>query len=124
MSLIELKSPASVRFLIFSTILYFFLTSSGTYTSRRLFKIINSSLEEAARKETIDTLHGIITSAGGTIEKVDEWGMREFAYRIEDMTKGYYVVLTVCANNDAISEFDRICRINAGVVRHMIVKRD
>ena len=50
--------------------------------------------------------------------------MREFAYRIEDMTKGYYVVLTVCANNDAISEFDRICRINAGVVRHMIVKRD
>ena len=86
--------------------------------------ILNSSLEEAARKETIDTLRGIITSAGGTIEKVDEWGMREFAYRIEDMTKGYYVVLTVCANNDAISEFDRICRINAGVVRHMIVKRD
>ena len=34
--------------------------------------ILNSSLEEAARKETIDTLHGIITSAGGTIEKVDE----------------------------------------------------
>ncbi|MGN1398736.1 MAG: 30S ribosomal protein S6 [Erysipelotrichaceae bacterium] len=86
--------------------------------------ILNSSLEEAARKETIDTLHGIITTAGGTIEKVDEWGMREFAYKIEDMTKGYYVVVTVCANNEAISEFDRICRINANVVRHMIVKRD
>lgn len=86
--------------------------------------ILNSSLEEAARKETMDTLNAIITNGNGTIEKVDEWGMREFAYKIEDMTKGYYVVLTVLADNAVVSEFDRICRINSNVVRHMIVKRD
>lgn len=86
--------------------------------------ILNSSLEEAARKETMDTLSAIITNGNGTIEKVDEWGMREFAYKIEDMTKGYYVVLTVLADNAVVSEFDRICRINSNVVRHMIVKRD
>ena len=45
--------------------------------------ILNSSLEEAARQNTIETLHAIITNDGGTIEKVDEWGMREFAYRID-----------------------------------------
>ena len=50
--------------------------------------------------------------------------MKEFAYPIEDMTKGYYVVITINANNDAIKEFDRISRINANVVRHMIVKID
>jgi small subunit ribosomal protein S6 len=86
--------------------------------------ILNASAEEAVRTETIETLHKIITDANGTIEKVDEWGMREFAYPIEDMTKGYYVVITINANNDAIVEFDRISRINANVVRHMIVKID
>jgi small subunit ribosomal protein S6 len=86
--------------------------------------ILNASTEEAVRTETIETLHKIITDADGTIEKVDEWGMREFAYPIEDMTKGYYVVVTINANNDAIVEFDRISRINANVVRHMIVKID
>ena len=86
--------------------------------------ILNSSLEEAARKSTMETLSGIITNGNGTIEKVDEWGMKEFAYKIDDMTKGYYVVLTVNADSNTVSEFDRICRINASVVRHMIVKRD
>ncbi|MDI9540955.1 MAG: 30S ribosomal protein S6 [Bacillota bacterium] len=84
--------------------------------------ILNASTEEAVRTETIETLHKIITDADGVIEKVDEWGMREFAYPIEDMTKGYYMVITIKANNDAINEFNRISRINANVVRHMIVK--
>ena len=83
--------------------------------------ILNASLEEAARTELMETLHAIITNDGGTIEKVDEWGMREFAYRIEDMTKGYYMVVTFSAEKEAVAELDRICRINQNVVRHLIV---
>lgn len=84
--------------------------------------ILNASMEEAARKETIDALHGIVTNGNGTIVKVDEWGLKEFAYKIEDMTKGYYVVVTIEADANVVAEFDRICRINSNVVRHMIVK--
>ena len=47
--------------------------------------------------------------------------MREFAYRIEDMTKGYYMVVTFSAEKEAVAELDRICRINQNVVRHLIV---
>jgi len=86
--------------------------------------ILNASMEEAARKETIDTLHAIVTDGNGTIVKVDEWGMKEFAYKIEDMTKGYYVVVTIEADAAVVAEFDRICRINSNVVRNMIVKFD
>ena len=83
--------------------------------------ILNASLEEAARTELMETLHAIITNDGGEIVKIDEWGMKEFAYRIEDMTKGYYVVVTFNGNSEAVPELDRICRINQNVVRHMIV---
>lgn len=86
--------------------------------------ILKSSLDEAARQEVINTLHAIITNDNGTVDNVDEWGMKEFAYKIEDMTKGYYVVIKVTAGVDAIKEFDRIGRINANVVRHMIVSLD
>ncbi len=86
--------------------------------------ILNSSLEEEARQELMETLQNIIVNDGGTVDKVDDWGMKEFAYRIEDMTKGYYVVINVTAEPDAIKEFDRICRINANVVRTMIVNLD
>ena len=83
--------------------------------------ILNASLEEAARQQLIESLHGIITNEGGTIEKIDEWGIKEFAYEINHMSKGYYMVVTFQAGVETVAELDRICRINQNVVRHLIV---
>lgn len=86
--------------------------------------ILKANLEEAARQETIDGLHAIITSHEGTIDNVDEWGLKEFAYEIDDEKKGYYVVIKVTADNAGIQEFDRLARINNNVVRFLIVKEE
>lgn len=86
--------------------------------------ILNASLEDEKRVALIDSLHAIITDNGGKIEKVDDWGIREFAYEIEHMKKGYYVVTTFEADNEAVKEFDRLMRINANVVRYMNIKLD
>jgi len=84
--------------------------------------ILKANLEEAVRQETMDGLHAIITSHEGTIENVNEWGLKEFAYEIDYEKKGYYVVINVTANNEGIAEFDRLARINHNVVRFLIVK--
>ena len=84
--------------------------------------ILKANLEDAKRQEVMDGLHAIITSNDGTIENVNEWGLKEFAYEIEDEKKGYYVVVEVTANNEGIAEFDRLARINNNVVRFLIVK--
>lgn len=86
--------------------------------------IIKASLEEEKRTALIETLSGIITKEGGKIVKTDEWGMRDFAYEIDDMTKGYYVVTTFESENECLKEFDRLMRINPNVVRFMTVQRD
>ncbi len=84
--------------------------------------IVNSSLEASKSAEVIENLHAIITSNNGVIDNVDDWGVREFAYEINKQTKGHYVVLTVTAPVEAISEFDRLSRINSNVVRTMIIR--
>lgn len=86
--------------------------------------ILNSSLEEEARKQTIESLHNIVLNGNGTIDKIDEWGMKEYAYKINHMTKGYYMVVKFTASDATVAELDRICRINPNVVRHMIVKEE
>jgi len=83
--------------------------------------ILKADMEESARKDLIEQLHGIITNDGGTIVNVDEWGLRDFAYEINKMTKGYYVVTTFESGPDAVAEFDRICRINNNVVRTLVL---
>ncbi len=86
--------------------------------------ILNSSLDEAARQEVITGINEIITNNGGNVTEVTEWGMREFAYEINHMTKGYYMLTYFEANSEAISELDRLNRINNNIVRFLIVRKD
>ncbi|MDD6366932.1 MAG: 30S ribosomal protein S6 [Stecheria intestinalis] len=86
--------------------------------------IINAGVEDDKRAALIESLNGIITREGGKVVNVNEWGMRDFAYRIDDMTKGYYVVVNFEADNAGVKEFDRLMRINPNVVRFLIVKMD
>lgn len=83
--------------------------------------IIKSTLDDAARAALAEQMHGIITQHGGTIDNIDDWGMRDFAYEIEGMTKGYYVVLTYTVGVEGLNEFDRLMKLNGDVVRLLTI---
>ncbi len=93
-------------------------------TQYEVMYILKADLEESKRQEAIENIHGIITKGNGTIDKVDEWGLKDFAYEIEHMKKGYYVVTLFSCETDTLKEFDRLMRINANVVRFMIINQD
>ena len=83
--------------------------------------IVKADLDEDARKAEIEKLHKILTNGGAKITNVNEWGLRNFAYPINDMLKGYYVVIKVTADQAALKEFDRLSKIDQNVVRHLCV---
>lgn len=89
-----------------------------------LMYIVKPHLEEEARNVLIEELHAILTNNGATLDKVDEWGLRDLAYEIDHITKGYYVVTTFSSDEKAINEFGRLARINRDVIRHMFVRLD
>lgn len=86
--------------------------------------IVNASLEDDARQAVMDKMHNVITDNGGKIVNIDEenWGLKDFAYPIDHMTKGYYAVVTFEADNDALKEFDRKMHIESAIIRYMIIK--
>ena len=86
--------------------------------------IIKSNLDDAARAALVEQMHGIITNYGGTIDNVDDWGMRDFAYEIDDMTKGYYMVVTYSVDVEGLNEFDRLMKLNGDIVRLMTISTD
>ena len=87
-----------------------------------LMYIVKPTLDEESRSALIERLHAILTNNNANIVKVDEWGLRDLAYEIDDFGKGYYVVTTFQADNQAIDEFNRLTRVNKEVLRHMIVR--
>lgn len=82
--------------------------------------ILNADLDETARKAEIEKLHAILTNKGAVVGNVNEWGLRTFAYPINDILKGYYVVIKVSADEPALEEFKRLSKIDANVIRSLI----
>ena len=94
-------------------------------TKYEIMYILNSTLDEESRKTTIEGLNKILTDNGAKISDVNEWGNRELAYEIKKQNRGYYVVTTLTSDDaKAVSEFDRLSKINTSVLRHMIVNLD
>ena len=60
----------------------------------------------------------------GTVTEVDEWGKRRLAYPINDLEEGYYVLMTFSSDPAFPAELDRLMRINASVMRSIIVAKD
>ena len=85
--------------------------------------IIDTDLEEAARKELIEKVSALIANNGGEIEKVDEtWGKRRLAYAIDYKTEGWYVLVTFKAPVELPRELERNLQINESVLRYLVVK--
>ena len=85
--------------------------------------VIDTGLEETARKELIEKVYSLITGNGVEIEKVDEtWGKRRLAYAINYKTEGWYVLVNFKAPADLPRELERNLQINENVLRYLVVK--
>ena len=62
-----------------------------------------------------------LAEQNGSDVVVEEWGKRHLAYPINDLTEGYYVLMTFSAKPEFPRELDRILRITDGVMRSLIV---
>lgn len=85
--------------------------------------IIDTGLEETARKELVEKVSALISANGGEVEKVDEtWGKRRLAYAIDYKTEGWYVLVNFKAPAELPRELERNLQINENVLRYLVVK--
>lgn len=84
--------------------------------------IFDSTLEEPAVNERLERFHQQLTSDGkGEITAIDHWGKRQLAYPIAKRTNGYYVVAQFKAEMESLPEYERLLKLDEGVLRYLIV---
>ena len=66
----------------------------------------------------------IIQTHKGKVKRVENWGLKNFTYKIKKNSKGYYVLFYLDAPDEAIKECSRQMFIDENIVRHLIVKVD
>ncbi len=86
--------------------------------------IINNDASEEAKQAVIDKMESIVTSNGGTVENIDKWGTKKFAYTLQDYsTEGYYVLMNFEADATVPALLNRQVQIMDNAKRCMIIKK-
>jgi ribosomal protein S18/ribosomal protein S6 len=63
----------------------------------------------------------LVTGKEGEVTAVDHWGNRQLTYPIEKKKTGYYVVAQVIADPVALPEFERVLKLDEGLLRYLVV---
>jgi len=84
--------------------------------------ILKPTLGEDDLKSFIDRSADIIEGFKGSIIKLDRWGLKKLAYRIGKEQQGHYLYLQYAGVPAAVSELERIYRIEDRVMKFLTVK--
>lgn len=69
----------------------------------------------------VEQYKGVITSGGGKVEKVENWGVKSLTYRIKKNRKAHFTLLNIAAPSDAVKEMERQMSISEDVIRFMTI---
>jgi small subunit ribosomal protein S6 len=70
-----------------------------------------------------DRITQVLGERGGEVVKVDRWGKRRLAYELNRQPEGFYVIVEVQADPDAMKELDRVLALADDVLRFKVVVR-
>ncbi|MEM6812126.1 MAG: 30S ribosomal protein S6 [Pseudomonadota bacterium] len=84
--------------------------------------IARQDLSEAQVKDLTDSYVKIIEDHKGKIHKIENWGLKTLAYRINKNRRGYYVLIESDTPAEAIHEVERTMRLNEDILRFMSIR--
>lgn len=67
----------------------------------------------------IERYRTLVTSNGGTMHRLEDWGRRQLAYPIQKMHKAHYVLMNIECNQFVLDELEHAFKFNDAVLRHL-----
>ena len=77
----------------------------------------------AQQVETLtEQMKGVIEAGGGSVAKVEYWGVKSLAYRIKKNRKAHFTLMNISAPSAAVAEMERQLGLNEDVLRVLTLR--
>ena len=86
--------------------------------------IIKPDVLEEEIDQRLEALKSQLTATGATIDKLEKWGKRRLAYKVDKYREGFYVLIQFTAGPEAVKEFERRLRVSDIVLKLLTVRID
>ncbi|MDO3386887.1 30S ribosomal protein S6 [Gilvimarinus sp. SDUM040013] len=72
----------------------------------------------------IERYTATVTTGGGQVHRLEDWGRRQLAYSINKIHKAHYVLMNVECSDEALEELTTNFRYNDAVLRNLVIRTD
>ena len=72
----------------------------------------------------IERYSSAVTTTGGTVHRLEDWGRRQLAYSINKIHKAHYILMNVECTEEALDELTTNFRYNDAVLRNVVIRTD
>lgn len=96
--------------------------SGGTVNEYELMAVLHPRLTADETEGAIEFLKGQVTSNGGEIIDVDNWGRRRLAYPIDANYEGTYVLSTFRLPPEGTRPLEAQLLLSEDVIRHLLIR--
>jgi small subunit ribosomal protein S6 len=86
--------------------------------------IIKPDVPEEEADQRVESLKTQLTTAGATVDKLEKWGKRKLAYKVDKYREGSYVLMQFSAGPEVVKEFERRLRVSDIVLKFLTVRID
>ena len=69
----------------------------------------------------VERYRSMVTTRGGKIHRLEDWGRRQLAYQIKKIFKAHYVCMNIEIDKETLAELEHAFKFNDAVLRHLIV---
>ena len=86
--------------------------------------IVKPAAAEEEIEQVVEQVRQVITSQGGAIDKLEKWGIRKLAYRVQKQHEGFYVLVQFSSSPETVKEIERRLRVSDLVLKFITVRID
>ena len=86
--------------------------------------VLSPELDEEAVTGITDRVSQFVTQRGGTVGRLNGWGVRRLAYPLKNYQEGNYLWTEFTVEAQAVKELESSLKLWDGVLRYLLVKKE
>ncbi len=84
--------------------------------------LFKSSLTNEEVEALVKKLEEAISSKDGKIIRIEDWGLKDLAYKVKKHKRAFYQMFVLEANGEVVSHLEKIEKIDENILRFLTVK--
>ena len=83
--------------------------------------LINAALDDETVKNIIGRVKETITTNGGEILEIEDWGRKRLAYQVKKSKIGYYTIFRFNSTPELVPKLERYYQLDESILRYLTI---